>query len=124
METRQLRQRDLIPIFVSDVGDRDVVRPVAGLPRPVPNLPNLTSCLDLWLEEIARLTGHPLEAQDETALRSLIRHADFWEEYDPLHLIRNSEFGWSIAVQHQTSPHSAEGWEKVQDCGGYPGELA
>lgn len=42
----------------------------------VPNLANLTSRLDLCLEEISRVTDHPLEARDETGLRNLISHAN------------------------------------------------
>jgi len=51
------------------------VCPSPNPPCPVPNLGNLTSRLDLCLEEISRVTDYPLEAQDETALRGLIRHA-------------------------------------------------
>jgi hypothetical protein len=54
---------------------RAEVCPSSNPPSPVPNLANLTSRLDLCLEEISRVTDHPLEAPDETALRGLIRHA-------------------------------------------------
>lgn len=40
-----------------------------------PNLANLTSRLDLCLEEISRVTDYPLQADEESALRGLISHA-------------------------------------------------
>lgn len=44
-------------------------------PPAVPNLANLTSRLDLCLEEISRVTDYPLEAHTEAQLRGLISHA-------------------------------------------------